>query len=95
MGREDIPEGYVANLLNEYGYADDETIIFNDEYHTALIGVDSNCRAVYDYELMVEWLMSYDDMTDEEAREWIDFNVIRSLPYLGDHAPIILFRIDD
>lgn len=26
----------------------------------------------------------------EEAMEWIDFNVVRSLPYYGSGAPVIL-----
>lgn len=30
---------------------------------------------------MVEWLVKKDGITEEQAREHIDYNVIRSLPY--------------
>ena len=63
-------------------------------YEDALIGVSEDNRAVYDYDLMVESLMDHDDMTYEEAIDWIDFNTIRSLPYAGSSAPIIMYRLE-
>lgn len=27
-----------------------------------------------------------------EGAEWVDFNVLRALPYYGEHAPEILFN---
>lgn len=47
MNKEDMG---VAELLEYLGYED--VIIFNDYGVDALIGVDSNNRAVYDYEKM-------------------------------------------
>lgn len=38
---------------------------------------------------MVSCLMENDDMTEEEAVEFIEYNTIRSLPYY-DEAPIIV-----
>ena len=61
-------------------------------YDKALIGVSHDDRAIYDYELMVEWLMEEEDFTEEEAVEWIDYNTIRALPYMGADGPIILHR---
>ena len=43
---------------------------------------------------MVESLVDHDDMTYEEAIEWIDFNTIRALPYAGSSAPIIMYRLE-
>jgi len=78
-------------LLNE-GYED--IIIFSgDSDDDALIGVYDDGRAIYDYDLMVEWLMVNDDMTDADAMEWIKDNTIRSLPYVGDKAPIVMHRL--
>ena len=78
-------------LLNE-GYED--IIIFSgDSYDDALIGVSEDGRAIYDYDLMIEWLMVNDNMTDVDAMEWIDYNTIRSLPYVGDKAPIVMHRL--
>lgn len=61
-------------------------------YDTALIGVTHDDRAVYDYDLMVEWLMEDQGFTEEEAVDWIDFNTIRALPYMGTDGPIVLHR---
>lgn len=75
------------------GYED--VVIFKDEgYDDALIGISEDGRAIYDFDLMVEWLMKVDGITSEEAMEWIEYNTIRSLPYAGSGAPIIMYRIE-
>lgn len=38
--------------------------------------------------------MKVDGITSEEAMEWIEYNTIRSLPYAGSSAPIIMYRIE-
>ena len=85
--------------LMDWGYED--AIVFGapgeSEYDSALIGVTTDGNAVYDYDLMVEWLMNEYDWDEMEAIEWIDYNVIRSLPYAQSIAgsgepPIIIYR---
>lgn len=74
------------------GYED--VIIFSgDSYDDALIGVSEDGRAIYDFDLMVEWLMKQDNMDEISAIEWIEYNTIRSLPYVGDKAPIVMYRV--
>lgn len=82
----------VEERLLENGY---EGIKFltNYSYDDALIGVTSDDRAVYDYELMVEWLINSEGFTEEEARDWIDYNTLRALPYMGEGAPVILYPL--
>ena len=80
-------------LLNN-GY--DGIIIFsNESYDNALIGVSEDGRAIYDFDLMVKWLMDVDAMSDIEAIEWIEYNTIRALPYMGEKAPIIMHRFTE
>ena len=76
-------------LLAE-GY--DDVMIFEDfSYDTALIGVTEDNRAVYDFDLMVEWLIDEKGFKDAlEAVEWIEYNTIRALPYMGECAPVIV-----
>ena len=62
-------------------------------YDDALIGVTEDGRAVYNYELMVEWLMNEEGWTDNEAVEWIEYNTLRALPYMGDDAPIVIYPL--
>ena len=72
----------------------EETLVFdNFAYDNAIIGISSDGRAVYDYEMMVEDLVVNEEFTYEEAAEWIDYNTIRSLPYAGRNAPIVMYPI--
>lgn len=62
-------------------------------FDSALIGVSHDDRAIYDYDLMVQWLMEEEGFTEEEAIDWIDYNTIRALPYMGADGPIVLNRL--
>ena len=68
-----------------------------EKYYPAIVEYDGKAgRFVYDYDLLVEAFMgefkeNEDPYTD--AVEWVDYNVVRSLPYYGDRAPVI--RYDD
>ena len=78
--------------LLEAGYEGIKFFV-NYSYDDALIGVSADGRAIYDYEKMIEWLMDEENWTDEEAVEWIEFNTLRALPYMGSDAPIIMYPI--
>lgn len=75
------------------GY-DDIKYLVNYSYDSALIGVSEDGRAIYDYWKMVEWLMEEENWTAEMAMEYIDYNTIRALPYMGDGAPIVMYPLD-
>ena len=79
-------------ILNA-GY-EDVIYLTNYSYDDALIGISDDNRAVYDYDKMVKWLMEDEGFTEEEAIEWIDYNTIRALPYMGEKAPIIMYPIE-
>lgn len=78
-------------LLDE-GY-EDVLLLENYSYDDAMIGVTEDNRAVYDYDLMVEWLRREENLSYEDAVEWIQYNTIRALPYFGEAAPIIMYRL--
>lgn len=84
-------ENLAERKLLEEGY--DGVVIFNNlSYDTALVGVTNTHRAVYDYELMLEFLVSKEGFSDYlEAAEWIDYNTLGSLPSFVDRSPIILY----
>jgi len=81
-------------LLLEYDY-DGIKYLTDYSYDTALIGVTHDDRAVYDFDLMIEWLMTEHDFGYEDAIEWIEFNTLRALPYMGSDAPIIIYRFSN
>ena len=82
----------VAAKIVDAGFED---VIIFDGYDDAFIGVSEDGRAVYDYDLMVLWLIEHEGMTEDEAVDWISYNTIRSLPYVGEKAPIVMYCIGD
>lgn len=82
----------VEELLLNNGY-DGVTYLENFDYEDALIGVTSDNRCVYDYDKMVEYLVSKQGFSEEEAAEWISYNTIRALPYMGENAPVVMFHL--
>ena len=62
---------------------EDEEVWVADGLGDALLGYGQQGQqtvAVYDYEKCVEIFMERDGMTEEEAIEWIDFNVMGVQP---------------
>lgn len=69
----------------------EESIVFeNPDYVSAFVGVSENGRVIYNYEYMIAHLIA-EGMSYEEAIEFIDYNTIGALPYMGENAPIILY----
>ncbi len=79
-------------LLSDWNL--DEAVVFeNPSYETAIVGYDVHSnRIIYDYELMIDYLVENEQMNEDKAVEFIDYNTIRSLDYIENH-PIILNRI--
>lgn len=71
---------------------EDQALLFGPSgaYDNSIIGFTDDGRAVYDYNRMIDELMEDDGISEEEAQEWIDYNTIRSIPYYGEHAPIVV-----
>lgn len=80
--------------LLEAGY-EGTVFLQNYSYDDALIGVTDDGRAVYDFDKMVSWLMETEGFTMDEAVEWIEYNTIRALPYMGEGAPIIMHPLEE
>ena len=79
-------------LLNDMGYTD--SIIFNSpDYDDAIIGVSHDDRVIYDYDKMLIHLMEHEEMDLEEAADFISYNTIRSIPYAGENAPIVMYGL--
>lgn len=83
------------NLLMQY---DEEvvngmTMFTSPSYAAAVVAVTHDDRLVYDYNKMVECLMVDDGMTYEEAAEFIDYNTIRTLPYM-EKPPVIIMPLE-
>tara|TARA_Y100001938_G_scaffold151147_1_gene246560 strand:- start:7162 stop:7398 length:237 start_codon:yes stop_codon:yes gene_type:complete len=71
-----------------------EELIKADGLDEAIIGVglqfDKPDRLIYDYDKCVDILIKKNNWTDEEAIEWMEFNVRGA--YVGERTPI--FKIN-
>jgi transcriptional regulator with XRE-family HTH domain len=74
---------------------EDTVVLENPDYLSAIVGVSDDGRLIYDYEKMAEHLMATDGMDYEEACEFIDFNTIGALPYMGEKRPIIMNKVEE
>ena len=84
----------VKEYLCEHGW--EETIVFeNPDYASAFIGVSTDGRAVYNFDLMIGALMDEDGMEYDEAIEFIEYNTVRALPYIGEMAPTVVYPLMD
>lgn len=69
----------------------DDNTLLADGFEGALIGFGyqhTKVIAIYDYQKCVSILMERDEMTEEEALEHMDYNVVGS--YVGEYTPLFL-----
>lgn len=93
------PDAIYVNLLDGFNSLlgskyDDVTVFSGPSFKSALIGVTNDRRAVYDLDKMVESLVTEDNVSEEEAIDFIEYNTLRAIPYEGIHAPIVMFTLD-
>ena len=76
--------------LEENGYSEKPGW---SEFAKAIIGVTTDERIVYSYERITECLMETDDISEEDAIEYVDYNVVGSLNPKIEESPIIIHEI--
>ena len=79
-------------ILIDNGY-ENITIFKNPSYNNALIGVSNDNRAIYDYDKMIECLIKEEGFSEIDAMEWIEYNTIRCLSYVGTNSPIVMYPL--
>ena len=80
--------------LAENGY-EDAVVFENPDYDRTIIGVTTENCVVYDYDTMLECLMTDYGMSIEMAMDFVDCSSIRACAYV-ENAPIILeVRVKD
>ena len=83
--------------LREYLEAQghEETVFFeNPSFVKAITGITDSEQLIYDYDLMIAAAMEEENWSVEEAIEWIEYNTIRSIPYMGQYHPIVSLPIN-
>lgn len=77
----------LRDQIADNGYED--VILFkNPDYESAFIGISTEGQAVYSFDKMVECLVEEENMTEEDAVEFIEYNTIGSIGFEG--SPIVV-----
>ena len=81
--------GYSVEELQEAG-----TILFrNPDYSTAIVGVSEDYKVIYDYNKMLDYLVENENMTYEDAADFVSYDTIRALNYISGNRPIIMYTL--
>lgn len=83
----------LRDSINEIESLDGAIILDNPSFDKSIVGYTSDGRLVYDFDKMV-YEFAFDNDLDEfiDAIEFIEYNTERALPYMGERAPLIIYR---
>lgn len=76
-------------------YTTDAVVLTEEYYDEAIVGISTDDRVVYSFVKMVEALSKAENLTEEQAQEYIEYNILRSIPYLKEKAPIIIHSFEE
>lgn len=83
----------LKRTLCDWGH-EDAVVLENPDFANAVVGVSDDGRVIYDYEMMVDCLAEEDEMNREDAIDFINYNTVRALPYMGAMRPIIMYGME-
>lgn len=82
-------------MAEEQGIEEEVLILDDHAYDKSVVGITEDGRLIYDFNKMVEEFMEDEQCDEIEAIEWLEYNTLRALPYMGERAPIIITESRD
>lgn len=82
----------LKQALVEQGF-EESVVLVDPDFCSAVVGISQDGRVVYSFEKMVQYLMLNDNMSHDEAVNYIEYNTIRAIPYMGAISPIVINSI--
>ena len=91
------------NMVQDEDILNQMIILEGDEFADGVIGITNDYHVVYSYERLVQSLSKAyreEGQSDEDAEwgaiDWLDYNTIRSLPYMEKDGlvPVIIFELE-
>lgn len=79
----------IADLVFDDEELNQIIVLEGDEFADGAVGLTDDNRLVYSYERLVESLAKVYG-SEEDAVEWLEYNTIRSLPYMSSYGNIPL-----
>lgn len=86
----------MREYVDNYADATEDTLLLADGFDAAIVGVMEGMgrtpAVAYDHARCVQILVERDGMEEDEAAEFMDFNVTSA--FVGDGTPVFLHRPD-
>lgn len=82
-------------MIEDQGIEEDVLLLDDHAYDKSIIGITEDGRILYDFEKMIQEFAEDEGCDETEAIEWLEYNTIRALPYMGERAPIIIMETRD
>ena len=76
------------NIDDVFEFADENAIRWIG-FDDAIVGTDTSGKLVYNINKMIHILVENDNMTEEDAIEYLEFNVLNT--YVGEMTPVHVY----
>lgn len=81
----------LKKFLTESNF-EDTTFFEEPDYVSCIEGISTNGNLIYNYDKMVNFLIENKVCENyEEAVDFIDYNTLRTIDYMGEKRPVILY----
>lgn len=82
-------------MVEDQGIEEEVLILDDPAYDKSIIELTEDGRLVYDFDKMVKEFAEDEQCDELDAIEWLKYNILRALPYMGKRAPIIITESKD
>ena len=79
-------------MVEDQGIEEEVLILDDHAYDKSIIGLTEDGRLIYDFDKMVKEFAEDEQCDELDAIEWLEYNTIRALPYMGERAPIVIMN---
>ena len=79
-------------MVEDQGIEEEVLILDDHAYDKSIIGLTEDGRLVYDFDKMVKEFAEDEQCDELDAIEWLEYNTLRALPYMGERAPIVIMN---
>ena len=79
-------------MIEDQGIEEEVLLLDDHAYDKSIIGLTEDGRLVYDFDKMVKEFAEDEQCDELDAIEWLEYNTLRALPYMGERAPIVIMN---
>ena len=82
----------IVYAVDDMGYR--SSYFINPSFEDAVLGITGDGNLVYSFQKMVEQLVKDDNMDETDAIEFIEFNTLRTVPYMPEPRPVVVYDLE-